>query len=302
MKSLITKTCLITAAAVMLAQPVMAQSTTPADSIQNTDTRSDAPPAPNLRPYSQTELRRAYEQGRADQAKDMARDNGYPSPVRAGREPAGYCYQRQASARATGTIVGAVLGGVVGSQIGKSSVKCYNGAYYAYRQGQYYSPPPAPDGYQVLYFRDRPQSGYYDNVYYDAPSSRYSQQDDNRYNSVPYSDNSDYQSRPYDNSPQPYSRYDNNGPDRPYVDDRYNSGSQYGSDRPSNADEGWRDDQGQWHYGRPRAVGWQDDDGRWHIGQVVAYGWRDRNGGWHEESSSYSSNSYSNSSYSSSGY
>ena len=204
--------------------------------------------------------------------------------------------------RGLGTVGGAVLGGVVGSQIGKSSVKCYNGAYYAYRQGQYYSPPPAPDGYQVLYFRDRPQSGYYDNVYYDAPSSRYSQQDDNRYNSVPYSDNSDYQSRPYDNSPQPYSRYDNNGPDRPYVDDRYNSGSQYGSDRPSNADEGWRDDQGQWHYGRPRAVGWQDDDGRWHIGQVVAYGWRDRNGGWHEESSSYSSNSYSNSSYSSSGY
>lgn len=201
--------------------------------------------------------------------------------------------------RGLGTVGGAVLGGVVGSQIGKSSVKCYNGAYYAYRQGQYYSPPPAPEGYQVLYFRDRPQSGYYDNVYYDAPSSRYSQSDDNRYNTVPYSDrmsdeNSDYQSRPYDSGPQPYSRYDN---DRPYVDERYDSGSQYGSSRPANADEGWRDDQGQWHYGRPRAVGWQDDDGRWHIGQVVAYGWRDRNGGWHEESSSYSSSRYSGSGY-----
>jgi hypothetical protein len=199
--------------------------------------------------------------------------------------------------RGLGTVGGAVLGGVVGSQIGKSSVKCYNGAYYAYRQGQYYSPPPAPNGYQVLYFRDRPQSGYYDNVYYDAPSTRYSQQDDSGY-STPYNDNSDYQSRPYDNSTtQPYSRYDNNGSDRPYVDDRYNSGSQYGSSRPDNADEGWRDDQGQWHNGRPRAVGWQDDDGRWHIGQVVAYGWRDRDGGWHEESSSYSSNSYSSSGY-----
>ena len=200
--------------------------------------------------------------------------------------------------RGLGTVGGAVLGGVVGSQIGKSSVKCYNGAYYAYRQGNYYSPPPAPNGYQVLYFRDRPQSGYYDNVYYDAPSgsNAYSRADDSRYDPA-YSDNSDYQSRPYDSTPQPYSRYDNNGPDRPYVDNRYDSGSQYGSSRPSNADEGWRDDQGHWHNGRPRAVGWQDDNGRWHVGQVVAYGWRDRDGGWHEESSSYSSSSYSNSGY-----
>jgi uncharacterized membrane protein YeaQ/YmgE (transglycosylase-associated protein family) len=197
--------------------------------------------------------------------------------------------------RGLGTVGGAVLGGVVGSQIGKSSVKCYNGAYYAYRQGQYYTPPAAPSGYQVLYFRDRPQSGYYDNVYYDAPSTRYSQQDDSGY-STPYNDNSDYQSRPYD--PQPNdSRYDNDGPSRPYVDNRYDSGSQYGSSRPDNADEGWRDDQGQWHNGRPRAVGWQDDDGRWHIGQVVAYGWRDRDGGWHEESSSYSSSSYNSPGY-----
>ncbi len=202
--------------------------------------------------------------------------------------------------RGLGTVGGAVLGGVVGSQIGKSSVKCYNGAYYAYRQGNYYSPPAAPDGYQVLYFRDRPQSGYYDNVYYDAPSGNtaYNRADDSRYDPA-YNDNSDYQSRPYD--PQPNdSRYDNNGPSHPYVDGN-GSGSQYGSSRPSNADEGWRDDQGQWHDGRPRAVGWQDDSGRWHIGQVVAYGWRDRDGGWHEESSSYSSSSYSNS-YSSSGY
>ena len=205
--------------------------------------------------------------------------------------------------RGLGTVGGAVLGGVVGSQIGKSSVKCYNGAYYAYRQGNYYAPPAAPEGYQVLYFRDRPQSGYYDNVYYDAPSGNnaYSRADDSRYDPA-YSDNSDYQSRPYDNSPQSNSRYGDAPQTRPYVDNRYDSGSQYGSSRPSNADEGWRDDQGQWHDGRPRAVGWQDDAGRWHIGQVVAYGWRDRDGGWHEESSSYSSSSYSNSSSSNSGY
>lgn len=193
--------------------------------------------------------------------------------------------------RGLGTVGGAVIGGVIGNQVGKSSVKCYNGAYYAYRQGQYYAPPPAPDGYQVLYFHDRPQSGYYNNVYYDAPSgsNAYSRADDSRYDPA-YSDNSDYQNRPSD------SRYDNNTPPPPPAR-AYADNSQYGSDQPARADEGWRDDQGQWHYGRPRAVGWQDDDGHWHIGQVVAYGWRDRDGGWHEESSSYSSSSYSTSNY-----
>jgi hypothetical protein len=259
-------------------------------------------------------------------ALGLALTSGLPTAAQAqydNKAYDGYCYARKDNAktngavigavvgglagsqvskheRGLGTVGGAVLGGVVGSQIAKSSVKCYKGAYYAYRQGNYYAPPAAPDGYQVLYFRDRPQTGYYDNVYYDAPSgnSAYSRADDSRYDPA-YSDNSDYQSRPYDSTsttPQPYSRYDNNAPQtRPYADNRYDSGSQYGDNRPSSADEGWRDDQGQWHNGRPRAVGWQDDDGRWHIGQVVAYGWRDRDGGWHEESSSYSSSTYSSS-------
>ena len=181
MKSLITKTCpkiwLLVGAALMLAQPVLAQ-----DSTQNTDneTQADAAPAPNLRPYSQTELRQAYEQGRADQAKDTASDSGRPPE---GREPAGYCYQRQSSARATGTIVGAVLGGMVGNglsnrwnrggntiggalvggmlgnAVGSDSVQCYQNAYYAYDDG-YYAPPPPPRGYVTVFFSSSPGYGY----------------------------------------------------------------------------------------------------------------------------------------------
>lgn len=165
MKSLMTKTCLVAGAALMLAQPVLAQ--TPEA-------------APNLRPYSQTELRQAYEQGRADQA----RDSGYPSGAPQGREPAGYCYQRQASARATGTIVGAVLGGVVGNglsnrwnrggntiggamvggmlgnAVGSDSVQCYQNAYYAYDDGYYAPPPPPPRGYVTVFFSSSPGYGY----------------------------------------------------------------------------------------------------------------------------------------------
>jgi len=165
MKSLITNTCLITGAALMLAQPVLAQTS---------DTQGDT-----LRPYSQQELRRAYEQGRADQA----RDSGYPAPVRAGRERAGYCYQRQASARATGTIVGAVLGGAIGNglsnrwnrggntiggalvggmlgnAVGSDSVPCYQNAYYSYDDG-YYAPPPPPRGYVTVFFSSGPGYGY----------------------------------------------------------------------------------------------------------------------------------------------
>ena len=164
MKS-IRQVCLIAGTALILAQPVLAQTN---------DTQGDT-----LRPYSQQELRRAYEQGRADQA----RDNGYPAPVREGREPAGYCYQRQASARATGTIVGAVLGGVVGNglsnhwnrggntiggamvggllgnAVGSDSVQCYQNAYYAYDDG-YYAPPPAPRGYVTVFFSSSPGYRY----------------------------------------------------------------------------------------------------------------------------------------------
>lgn len=174
MKSLITKTCLIAGAGLMLAQPVLAQTN---------DTRSDT-----LRPYSQQELRRAYEQGRADQA----RDSGYPAPVREGSEPVGYCYQRQASARATGTIIGAVLGGVVGNglsnrwnrggntiggamvggllgnAVGSDSVQCYQNAYYAYDDG-YYAPPPPPRGYVTVFFSSSPGYRYGYHHYHGRP-------------------------------------------------------------------------------------------------------------------------------------
>ena len=251
----------------------------------------------------------------------------------------GYCYARKSNAgkngavvgavagavigsqiskneRGLGTVGGAVIGGVIGNQVGKSSVKCYNGAYYAYRSGNYYSPPAAPDGYETIYFRDRPQSGYYENVYYDPPSYQqsYNQQPqyEDRYDNGPRPYNGQY-SQPY-NQPQTYEaqpyqpRYSNSadgyysssstyssssaGSGQTYTDGTPyygSSSSSYGTPRPRNAEEGWRDDQGVWHNGRPRAVGWQDDQGRWHVGQVIAYGWRDGNGGWHEESAGYSS-------------
>jgi hypothetical protein len=170
MKFLITKSCpkiwLLAGAALMLVQPAMAQT-------------GDGDAVPNLRPYSQTELRQAYEQGRADQA----RDRGYPSPAREGREPAGYCYQRQSSARATGTIVGAVLGGVLGNglsnrwnrggntiggalvggmlgnAVGQDSVQCDQNAWYAYDDG-YYAPPPPPRDYVTVFFSSSSGYGY----------------------------------------------------------------------------------------------------------------------------------------------
>ncbi|MDV6331655.1 glycine zipper 2TM domain-containing protein [Asticcacaulis sp. 201] len=180
MKNRISKACLIASVAVMLAQPVLAQ-TTPTDSHQAT--RSDA--QPEMRPYSQAELRQAYDRGRADQAADMARDSGLPPP---GREPVGYCYQRKSSARTTGTIVGAVLGGVIGnglsnrwdrggntiggamvgtmlgSAVGDNSVDCYEQAYYAYDDG-YYAPPPPPRGYTTVFFSSEPVYGHYHRYY-----------------------------------------------------------------------------------------------------------------------------------------
>ncbi|MDI7775101.1 glycine zipper 2TM domain-containing protein [Asticcacaulis sp. EMRT-3] len=198
----------------------------------------------------------------------------------------GYCYARKSDAKTNGAVLGAVvgglagsqvskherglgaiggavLGGVVGSQIGKSSVKCYNGAYYSY-SGRYYTPPAAPDGYEVLYFKDRPTTGYYDHVYNSAPTAPSGGYGDHSqpYNSQPYNDNSDYQNR--NNN----SQYDNNG--------------RYGDQRPGQRQEGFQDARGQWHYGAPRAFGWQDDNGVWHTGNIT-YGWRDSRGTWHVE-------------------
>ncbi|MGA9659801.1 MAG: glycine zipper 2TM domain-containing protein [Asticcacaulis sp.] len=101
----------------------------------------------------------------------------------------GYCYAKKKDAQTNGTVIGAVLGGLIGSQVsknerglgtaggaviggvignnvGKNSVKCYNGEYYSY-QGSYYDPAPAPSGYSVVYYKDRPANDRYDHVYYD---------------------------------------------------------------------------------------------------------------------------------------
>jgi len=166
----------------------------------------------------------------------------------------GYCYARKSDAQKNGAIIGAVIGGlagsqvsknerglgavggavaggVIGSQVGKSSVKCYNGAYYSY-EGHYYTPPAAPDGYQVLYFKDRPSQGdYYDHIYNSPPNGGYA--DNGRYND------------------DRYSRQDG------FVDDH---GTFYpGQPRAY----GWQDDRGNWHTGTV-TYGWQDSHGTWH--------------------------------------
>lgn len=192
----------------------------------------------------------------------------------------GYCYARQDQAKNTGTAVGAVAGGLIGSQvsknerglgaiagavaggalgrhIGKSSVKCLNGEYYSYQNG-YYSPGAAPDGYDVVYFNDRPSNSMYSNVYYDRDRRSTSPYDRYAYNSS-YNNNS--------------SSYGNSG----YTDSRYSS--------TTYRTEGFRDDRGTWREGRPVAYGWKDENGRWHEGSVQAYGYKDNNGRWRETSS-----------------
>ena len=178
----------------------------------------------------------------------------------------GYCYAKKKADAATGTIVGAIIGGAIGSQVskherglgtvggavvggavghqvGKDSAKCLNGAYYSYQSG-YYSPPPAPDGYQVVYYNARPDSSYYTQVYNNRPYA---------YNSDAYGD------------VQPGA----------VTTDTYTY-------RGAGAREGWRDTDGNWHLGKPSAYGWRDNDGNWHQGQVQSYGWRDSQGYWHD--------------------
>jgi len=189
----------------------------------------------------------------------------------------GYCYAKKKANSQTGTVVGAVIGGLIGSQVskherglgtvggavvggavghqvGKSSVKCMNGAYYSYESG-YYTPPPAPDGYQVVYYNQRPDSSYYSQVYKTRPYAY-------NYNNSNYNNS-------YYNDVQPGSV---NG-------DSYNY-------RGAGSREGWRDTDGNWHLGKPSAYGWRDNDGNWHQGQVQSYGWRDSQGYWHEDDNS----------------
>jgi len=192
----------------------------------------------------------------------------------------GYCYTKQNNAKTTGTVVGAVAGGALGSQvsknerglgavagaviggvvgrnIGKNSVKCLNGEYYSYQNG-YYSPASAPDGYDVAYFRERPNSSTYTTTYYDREARSTSPYDRYAYNSS-YNNNS--------------SSYGQSG----YNSNRYSS--------TTYRTEGFRDERGTWREGRPVAFGWKDENGRWHEGSVQAYGYRDSNGRWRETSS-----------------
>jgi hypothetical protein len=215
-------------------------------------------------------------------------------PASASAQPSaqldGYCYVRQSDMQRNSA--------VDSYGVKRSFARCYNGIYYAY-SGESFSAPAAPDGYQVAYYTRRPGAEYYDRVVdadtrY-ASSSRYSTSTytggdryattsgygSSAYGSTAYGDDSRYGrgSDAYDDD-----RYDNES----YGDDRYGrrGGDRYqGDDRDytrRTTVEGWRDDSGQWHTGRPRAIGWQDDSGRWHVGEVEAYGWRDARGQWHE--------------------
>ncbi|CAL4866866.1 hypothetical protein MMA231_01111 [Asticcacaulis sp. MM231] len=161
--------------------------------------------------------------------------------------------------RGLGTVAGAVLGGVIGNQVGKSNDRCLNGEYYSYESG-YYQPGYAPDDYNVVYYKSRPNTKMYDVVYYDnqrrtTPGYGYNQGTQGGYNNG--------------QNGQPYS----NG-------QVYNQGVQ-----------GWRDNTGTWREGRPVAFGWKDSRGRWHEGQLQAYGYKDRNGTWRESSSQSGYNS-----------
>lgn len=229
------------------------------------------------------------------------------APVAASAQPAarldGYCYVRQTDMQRNSS--------VDSYGVRRAQARCYNGTYYAY-SGESYAAPAAPDGYQVAYYTRRPDTAYYSRVVdagtqYEASrsygSSTYTGGDryattssygSSAYGSTAYGDD---RAQPgytggadaYDDSRDTDRAYaddrDYQGDDRDYrSDDRY-AGGEGGTDRDYSrhfAVEGWRDDSGQWHLGRPRAVGWQDESGRWHVGAIDTYGWRDARGQWHE--------------------
>jgi len=171
---------------------LVAASFAPAAFAQQTSVGNPNDGYPGAQPSYSQDSQRAYEQGRADQARDDSRDdsrggdngdyarNDAPPPS---QHYDGYCYARKDQASATGAVAGAVIGGaigngasnrwdrggntvagalvgaVLGSAVGRSSVDCYGGEYYAYDSG-YYAPPPPPVGYSVVYFNSRPSYGY----------------------------------------------------------------------------------------------------------------------------------------------
>lgn len=118
-----------------------------------------------------------------------------------GEEYDGYCYQREGSTgkghpvtgavvggaigsqvskneRGLGTVAGAMIGAAVGSKVGKHhDDRCLDGEYYAF-DGNYYDPPPPPEGYRTVMFRTRPSSDLYDHVNNNGHASR----DDSRNN------------------------------------------------------------------------------------------------------------------------
>jgi len=223
----------------------------------------------------------------------------------------GYCYMRKNEARTddaivgavaggaiggsvanthnkgVGTVLGAAVGAAVGANVGNDSVKCYNGEYHSFERGGY-APPPPPQGYETVYYRSRPDATYYRRVEYtttttyDDGNGGYAQRD------VQYQG---YAPQPADTAPPAYAPPPANyAPQPAYApapayaqpapQQDYNGGNGYAA---NDGVQGFRDEDGYWHRGQPRAIGWQDEDGNWHEGRVVAYGWRDSDGHWHED-------------------
>jgi len=228
-----------------------------------------------------------------------------PAVVHAQDRYDGYCYMRKHDARTNGAVIGAVAGGAlggtvanthnkgvgtvlgaavgaaVGANVGADSVKCYNGEYHSFERSNY-APPPPPEGYETIYYHERPDETYYSRVEYQtAPAYGY---DNGGYaqNNVQYQG---YAPQPTysDAPPPPQPTYSDAPPS--YAQPAPAPAQDYGDNgyRQDQAVQGFRDENGYWHRGQPRAVGWQDETGNWHEGRVVAYGWRDSDGHWHED-------------------
>ncbi|MFP1131685.1 glycine zipper 2TM domain-containing protein [Asticcacaulis sp. W401b] len=65
-----------------------------------------------------------------------------------------------------GTVLGAVVGGAIGNQVGEEVKEnkvqqCLNNQYFVFDRREY-APPPAPKGYAVAYYTQRP---YYSTYY-----------------------------------------------------------------------------------------------------------------------------------------
>jgi len=120
-----------------------------------------------------------------------------PAVVHAQDRYDGYCYMRKHDARTNGAVIGAVAGGAlggtvanthnkgvgtvlgaavgaaVGANVGADSVKCYNGEYHSFERSNY-APPPPPEGYETIYYHERPDETYYSRVEYQtAPAYGY---------------------------------------------------------------------------------------------------------------------------------